>query len=149
MAADWAPWTSRPGIQLHGVPMHRERLGDLLDVGFGIKIQEARGQRTTTAALIDGYFCDLSVGVGWCPFKTGSPHTFRQNSYCYSYAHDMVVSGSGQLMLMGWPRSHLPAAEPDSDFRSLSGESYSLPLCAVLNFLAFANPYGPWWAPSD
>jgi len=137
-------WTSRPDVHLRGVP-DRPRLYDLLNIGFGIKLLENTGNEVLTRQMMKDYYCDLSSSVARLPFKTGQPHTFRQNSYEYNYGFDTVLSGTARMQLLGWPRSMLPRTFDDSVYRKLSGEGYSVPICSVLNYLAYTNPWAPWW----
>ena len=53
----------------------------------------------------------------------------------------------GQMQSMGWPRRYLPSCFSDSTLRGLSGECYSLPLCTILNWLMYVNPFLERWAP--
>jgi len=141
-----APWSARASTRLRGVP-ELPRVRDLVDVLFGIR-QKKLGPLATTREVTHELFADLSVSVARVPMKIGSPHTFRKNSFCYSYEHDCVLSGSAQLQCMGWPRSEI-ASLPDSELRALSGEVYSLPIASMFHFALFCNPYAPWWGESE
>ena len=109
-------WTSRPDVQLQGVPP-RLRLEDLLDVGFALRVRECTDLSLTTPEIIQDYYCDLSSNINRLPYKKG-PHTFRRNSYEYSYEHDKVISGCGRMQLLGWPRSMIPSTFNDGDYRT-------------------------------
>ena len=136
-----SPWCAN--AELKGVPACA-RVRDLIDVGFGIQMCQSPPE-TTTKELAHGLWAELSTSVSRIPYKRGAPHVFRQNSYAYSYDRDVVLSGMSQMQLMGWPRAFLARRFTDSDLRHLSGESFSLPICAMLHFCMYCNPYGDWW----
>jgi hypothetical protein len=145
IARTFSPWCSDE-TNLQGVPL-LPRVLDLIDVGFAIRMNQA-DHSMTSAELAQDYFVDLSVSVGRLPFKHGSPHVFRQNSYCYTYQARAVLSGMAQMELMGCPRKLLPRAICDSEYRHLSGECCSLPICFIIIFCLYCNPYADWWKPS-
>lgn len=123
------------------------RIKDVIDFGFSqrLKTMEAQGLQLKTEDIVIGFWADVSSSITRNPYRHGCPGTFRQNSVAYSYQYDTIVSGAAQLEIMGWPRFALPAHINDGQFRTLSGECYSLPICLALNYVLYANPYGTWW----
>jgi hypothetical protein len=140
-------WCDRSGTQLRGVPDDRPRLRDVIDFGYALRVKELQQQNLawSTHDAVMGLWSDISTGVERLPYRYGNPGTFRQNSISYSYEFDRVLSGQGQMEIMGWPRCVLPPQLTDGQYRSLSGESYSVPVITALNCCLYANPYASWW----
>jgi hypothetical protein len=141
-------WCELPGIKLKGLP-DSERMRDVLNIGFLLRMKQAEAQdlRLTTDELVYDFWCDVAQGVQRKPYRYGSPPTFKQNTIAYSFAEDLVLTGYQHMILMGWPPVFLSESVSDAHYRSLSGESYSLPIITVLHYIMWCNPYGSWWAP--
>ncbi len=92
-------------------------------------------------------WADIATGVERLPYRIGCLPTLKQNSVLYSYSKDTILSAAAHLQLLGWPNSKIPKTRSlcDTNLRGLAGEGYSLPLCTVISFVMYANPYGTWW----
>lgn len=136
------PWTTS-GVQLHAVP-RTDRLLDLLDTAWAVHRKQSPPD-LTSAELAKNLWVDLATAVGRKPWSIGGPGVFRQNSMVYSFHADAVLSGAARMQLMGWPASAFPRRLQDSNLRHMCGECYSLPLCTLLHFCLYCNPFGQWW----
>ena len=138
------PWTSRRHVQLKGVP-DSARIRDVIDVGFAIR-QKSNHHSVSTKDLIRDLFADVATSVHRLPYKQRGLGVFRQNSLIYSYDADVLLSGMSHMQLMGWPKSALSSGFSDADLRHLAGEYYSLPICTMITFCLYCNPWGSWWS---
>lgn len=140
------PWTGRPEVRLHGTP-RTPRVKDLIDCAF-VVIRDSAPHSTPTTEAIDGWLVDVSQAIQRKPWSKRL--TLTQNSQLYSFTHDACLSGCGNLQLMGWPRSVAPPSRfTEGDLRALAGEGYSLPWAAMIHYVMWANPFGPWWRESE
>ena len=135
------PWSS--GAQLRGLRGDRDRRVDLLDIAFSERRNAA--PYATEAELRSSFWANISQGVQRRPWGDLPPVLCRQ-SMVYSFEADAVLSGWGHLLLLGWPRSTAPRAQAtDGDLRDLAGESYSVPIMAMLTYAVYCCPEMPWW----
>jgi len=143
---DSRPWTKRAATKLKGVEQ-TPRQKDVLDVGFALRLQ-ASPIDTTTAQLVKDYWADVSSSVSRLPFSHGI-QSYRQNSCHYSYEKDVVISGAFHMRTLGWPEQVLPRSVSDTMYRRMSGEAFSVPICFMLHWIMWCNPWGPWWQQCD
>jgi len=135
-------WTADPAHALHGVP-DLPRLRDLLDTCYAIAQKSKPGH--TKADVARSLYCDVSQSIARRPWAN-TLRTATQNSCFYAFEFDRVISGAEHLRLLGWSSRRLTAGSlTDRDFRSVSGESFSLVWATVLHALLYCNPYGSWW----
>eukprot|EP00974_Lingulodinium_polyedra_P102927 9964243-Lingulodinium_polyedra.AAC.1 len=66
VSKDFAPWTTRKGVCLRGVPPHCHRVRDMLDMCFIEQLQQnakkAPGNLIQDDELAKGLWCDVSQG---------------------------------------------------------------------------------------
>ena len=142
------PWTSKPNVQLRGVP-GTPRVLDVLDTVWAIATQQAP-RAASTGKIAQGLWVDLSQDVQRQPVTAHARgkglHGMATSSIFYSYSADAVLSGKAHLQLLGHPLSRMRRRFTESQLRHLAGEGCSVPHAALAPFLMFANPHGQWWA---
>jgi hypothetical protein len=134
------PWTSE--AKLHGMPTSH-RVKDLLDVGYLL----ARKKKPTKSKLelVTGLWADYSQSVHTRPFFDDGIGTLATSTTLYSYQFDCRVPGIWHLRILGWLLQFGRIGFSESEIRSLSGESVSLPVWSQMLFAYYCNPWAPWW----
>ena len=142
MAVQFNPW-SQLHPRLHGVPQSA-RMRDVLNVGFWkLRLMQKHKEN---GELIHGAFCNLQQSVSRMPVTVGQLPCFGTNSIIYSYQKDTVFTGASHHRAIGWPVHTMPSGIfSDHDLRNLAGESFSLPLCTLLQTAIFLNPHAVWF----
>ena len=110
------PWTSR--ARLRGLPP-RARVVDLVDVAYASRLA-SKPPGTRVADLTKNFFVDVSQGVERKPWRDGLM-TIRKNTVAYSYERDCTLSGTANLLLLGWSARCCPDSLTESDLRHLAG----------------------------
>ena len=142
MALQFNLW-SQQKPRLHGVPSS-ERMRDVLNVSYW-KLRFAR-QDASNEELIKDVFCNIQQSVSRLPLTRDHLPCFGTNTIIYSFQHDQVFTGSSHLRFIGWPLQMMPSGIfSDNEQRNLAGESFSVPLCALLQTAIFLNPMAVWW----
>ena len=106
---------------------------------------QQRHKGLAVAELKKGAWCNLSQGVQ--RLSCGRPEipTFTQNSLIYSYEHNEVLSGCAHLQLIGYVPEMVPSRViSDSKCYSLAGDSFSVPLCCIMQTACVIQPWAPW-----
>ena len=164
LAEDFRPWTSRPEIQLSGLP-DSGRQRDCIDTWLGAYMSLEKKKLNTKAArqrhggevplpsfktLTEKLFCDPSQAVHRQRVHKGQPAVFCTGSQVYSYEKDVMLTGRNHLRLMGWGDEVKAAMNfSDNELRAMAGQSYSVPWIAGLHYCIWANPYHERWAPAS
>lgn len=153
--AGYSGWTNRPGFKGFGVPKV-PRVHALLNLGWARRLAQAseeQKERKEQAEPLDikdlakGYFLDTSQQAERNPF--GHLTSLTQVSSNYSYEGDRVLTGVDHLSILGFPSAlRRSPGVSERNFKSLSGEAFSLPSCATAMFAYVLNPWPAWWPQS-
>ena len=100
--------------------------------------------RVVVAQLVMDAWCNISQSVDRFPNSENVP-TLTKTSELYSFRHDAILSGDAHGRLMDWPSDWSPPKLSQSELRSLAGDSYSLPIMAMIAMGLYSNPNAPWW----
>ena len=66
--------------------------------------------------------------------------TLTKGTEMYSYQKDVLLSGESHVRLAGWPQRWCPREIfSDGDLRSLAGDSFSVPVAAVIQCAFYMN----------
>ena len=82
--------------------------------------------------------CSASLGLK-------KPHTCCRSTVEYSFQLDKILSGFGQMRIMGHPANLDRSLFSNADFMELAGEGFSIPIAAMLIHAYWENPHAPWW----
>ena len=143
------PWTSRRGIQLRGVPATL-RVRQSLDTVWAVAMAQAN-HKIPAEKLRENLWVDLSQDIVRMPLtpakrSRGFP-VITTSSIIYSFQEDVTLSGRSNFLLLGHPPSRTSRqAFSEAKLRDLAGEGFSVPYCALISFIMYSNPHGPWWA---
>ena len=144
---EFAAWTARAGVRLRGFP-DSERQRDVLDVCFAAEQRKCLSQ--TVLELTWDSWCDTSQSVERLLARRGGIGTLATCGQWYSYERDCVLSGAGQLCLLGWPSRFMPnEVFRDYECRLVAGDCFSVPIAAQRSFIYFMNRHTPWWKDPD
>ena len=145
LPSDSKLWTSRPEVKLRGLP-DSQRQRDYLDVLFGSAVVQNPG--VDAASLAKNLWGDPSQNVDRIPKKhKKGVGTLTTSTALYSFECDAVLSGAAGIQLMGWHRGAAPMEQvSESTARNLAGDSFSVPLAALMQCALFWNPHTPWWS---
>ena len=62
-----SPWVSKPGVHLHGIPKHLDRVLGLIDIAYASALvensQKSEGDRLPVDALASGFMVDISQSL--------------------------------------------------------------------------------------
>ena len=150
MAQNFHPWTGRPSVKLHGLQSGARssgRIEDVLDVVYWSKLRANRKKiGMPEHALVKDAFCDVSQGGERPNFSQPNAPVFTTSSCIYAFEKDVLITGGHQIQAIVWPSSMVPlSALRDSECKSLSGESFSVPLATLIQAAFVFNPYAPHW----
>ena len=129
-----APWSSKPGVLLRGVPP-KPRLVDLLDVAFASACKDAAS--IAPALVADCFFCDISQNICQRPWGK-SRGTATTSTNLYSYEYDRTLVGADRFRGLGHVRALNYSGLSKESLNNLTGESISLPCLDVIFTAAFA-----------
>jgi hypothetical protein len=142
MSGDAAPWTRAPTTKLRGLPQ-TPRVRDLVNVGFGARMKQ--NPNMSTLELKQGLWANPSQSIARKPWSV-VPATTTTSCELYSYEADAVLSGLAMMRCMGHPSDSCPIeCFSERDLRSRAGESFSVPIIAVLTYAFYLSPFAPWW----
>ena len=148
VTVNFQPWTSKPGISLHGIPCHLARVVDLINCAhidtMTKNMSLSEDLRKPEADLRKGFVVDCSQAVQRKPWGH-YVKTLHTSSMIYSFECDCLLSVKTLFRLHGYPQS-VQLTQSESAQRSLIGESWSLPCAAVALYSYYLNPKGPWWS---
>lgn len=137
-----APWSSRQGVALRGLP-DSARQRDVLDVGFAHMCKKT--PEHTGKDIVKGLWGNPSQGVDRVPV-TYKPATFSSGLEQYSYERDVVLSTAVHLRCVGWGKyATSQEVYSEAELRTLSADCFSVPLAAAVTTSFFLNPHAPWW----
>ena len=140
LASNGMPWTDM-GKQFRGVPKSM-RQHDVINVCYWARRLESK---LPLNELVKETYVNLSQSVDRVPKAVGHVPCYGPASLMYSLEKDAVISGSGQMMALGWPSSRVSSAlMTDAELRDLGGNAYSLCVCAVVQSALALNPFAPW-----
>ena len=135
------PWSAQDPL-LRGVP-RSARCRDILDVCW---FKKRKASSVPNAELKRGLFANLSQCVGRYPVTRGHVACYGPGSVVYSYEKDVVLLGQAQMSLIGWSIARTPLGLfSDRELRDLSSNSFSLPVCAIIQGVLAFNPRAPWF----
>jgi hypothetical protein len=141
MSGDAAPWTRAPTTKLRGLPQ-TPRVRDLVNVGFGARMKQ--NPNMSTLELKQGLWANPSQSIARKPWSV-VPATTTTSCELYSYEADAVLSGLAMMRCMGHPSDSCPIeCFSERDLRSRAGESFSVPIIAVLTYAFYLSPFAPW-----
>ncbi len=81
VSAKYAPWTTKSGVELKGVPRNPRYL-DVLDMAW---IHRRKKHPTLSEQQArEGFYCDFATAVQRCPW--GPARTLTQGSACFASA---------------------------------------------------------------
>ena len=63
----------------------------------------------------------------------------------YSFEMDMIITAQAHLRSLGFPTDICTEDLSQNQLRSLAGEAFGAPSCAVIMIAYYANPWAPWW----
>ena len=126
-------------MKLRGLP-DSQRQRDYLDVLFGSAVVQNPG--VDAASLAKNLWGDPSQNVDRIPKKhKKGVGTLTTSTALYSFECDAVLSGAAGIQLMGWHRGAAPMEQvSESTARNLAGDSFSVPLAALMQCALFWNP---------
>ena len=146
MSAKLRPWDTVRQVQpkYRGISLKcRPRVTEMINVCW-FKLRSTNTK--SDSRLMRDSFCNVSQSVLRFPVSHGEAPCFTTSSFLYSFEHDQIMSGASHLRGMGHPRSSMPLARfSDATCRQLSGESFSVPISAVIQTSLSLNPFGSWW----
>ena len=58
---------------------------------------------------------------------------------------DMIITAQAHLRSLGFPTDICTEDLSQNQLRSLAGEAFGAPSCAVIMIAYYANPWAPWW----
>ena len=151
MGPSSALWTGRPGIRLSGMGSGAsQRQRDLIDICFEQLRSNTFKQhgRVPVAQLVKNAWCNVSQSVDCGSIYAQNVPTLTKTAELYSFRHDAILSGDTHVRMMGWPYDCTPPKLSQSELRSLAGDSYSLPIMAMIVMGLYSNPHAPWWKAS-
>ena len=143
LPADARPWSGRSKVRFGGFRL-TERQQDLVDCAWAHR-RASQPNDTTTAELRKSWWCNISQAVQRKPWSSAPPGACR-STLSYSFEADTVVTGFGQMLLLGWPRNFAPSdAFTSNELYQLAGEGFSVPISAIIAHAMYCNPHAEWW----
>ena len=122
-----------------------ERACDVLDCCFLLR-QKKLGPGASTQAITEDLWANPSQSVSRKPWSVGKPATTTTSSELYSFEHNAVLSGNATLTAMGHPSNSAPRGKfSERSLRCFAGESFSVPIVAMITHAIYVNPHAPWW----
>ena len=120
-----------------------EQQSDLLNIAWCFH-RASKPATTSTDDLRTGFWANLSQSVQRKPWAE-PPHTCCRSTVEYSFQLDKILSGFGQMRIMGHPANLDRSLFSNADFMELAGEGFSIPIAAMLIHAYWENPHAPWW----
>lgn len=149
VTSDFAPWTTRKDVRLHGVPQDCRRILDVIDVAWihalRVNAEAPEEHQKTMQDLRKEFFVDVSQAVQRRPWSRGCARTLHTGSLLYSFEVDCLFSSIFLLRLHGYPARLNADCVSHREAQLLAGESWALPTAGMILYAAFLAKAAPWW----
>ena len=145
-------WSGRREVRLHGLSRTCTRQVNMLDHVLAAQVR--LHPDWSIEKILEDLWCNIAENIhrggSQGPIHRGCPGTLTTKNLWYNYKHDTVLPGMCQLQLMGWPRRYcVGQGYSDPELRELSGQSFSVPIACMLDYVQWANPWAAWWKAAD
>ena len=130
---EFYPWTSKPGVFLHGVPKVCARVVDLINCAYIDTLKKNAAlpidQQRPWSELRKGLMVDCSQAVQRKPWGC-QIKTLTTSTMVYTFECDCLLTSRMLFRLHGYPKL-VQLTQSEGLQRSLIGESWSLPCAGV------------------
>ena len=142
LPAEGGAWSNQPGNRMWGLP-RLPRVLDVVDTSFCYF--RSRNGSLPADQLVQNLWINVGQNVERLPVSKGLPTPATSTLY-FSCEKDRLLSGAAHMQLLGWPVALCPREVfTESEYRTLAGNGFSIPIAMVLSTVMYCNALAPWW----
>eukprot|EP00971_Amphidinium_carterae_P305104 6062668-Amphidinium_carterae.3 len=139
--SDQVSWTQQNAHKIRGLVGKKERVLDLLDIGY--LIAKKNMPDANDADVAKDLYCDISQSAERRPFSQGELRTLTTSSELFSYGQARLLLPCEHLLALGFGKVDLRNISGSAQ-KSLAGGAFALPTMAMALSSVVTSLPGYW-----